>query len=264
MKPLHCIAQLTCPAITVMFSLAIGFVTMYLEDTLPLFFMFLSVQFYLNWYLVYNINKKVTIPFTMETCRESGGIGSRFWYCEKCKHYTRRPAQHCPVCKKCFYYRDHHCFFLGSCIIRQNMGNFILVCLYASFATIYSVFTVGPYLYDHFVNLDSSKLSVYYFALNFFFPITLAKYLYLGDESVIVFLVTLFNVSISISLFTIVYGVWKLYSCLSGRQKYFPDEGKEQDVHEIFGSYGFMNLIFPFNGFLHSRSIDEKYELKSV
>lgn len=267
MKRVHRIAQLLCPAITVLFSFTIGFVTMYLENAVPLLFMFMSVQFYLNWYLVYNINKKVKIPFTLETCKESAAVntsGTRFWYCDKCKQYTRRPAQHCPVCRKCFFYCDHHCFFLGSCIIRQNMGNFILVCLYASFACIYSVFTVGPYLYDHFVHLDSGKLSVYYFALNFFFPITLAKFIYFGDESIVVFLVTLFNVSISITLFTMIYGVWKLYACLNGKQRYFPDEGKEQDVHEIFGSYGFMNVVFPFNGFLHSKSIDEKYELKSV
>jgi hypothetical protein len=264
MKKIHYIAYLICPTLTIFFSLLIGFVTMYIENTIPPFFVFLSVQFYLNWYLVYNINKKAIIPFTMATCRESEGKGTRFWYCDKCRHYTRRPAQHCMLCKKCFYYRDHHCFFLGGCILRQNMGNFILVCFYASFACIYSIFIVGPYLYDYYVQLDTTKLNIYDFALNFFFPITLAKFFVIGDESLNVFLVTLFNVSVSIACFSLLYGLWKLYICLSGKQKYHPDDRKQQDVYEIFGSYGLCNLIFPFNGFLHSRSIDEKYELKSV
>ncbi|XP_008215685.1 palmitoyltransferase ZDHHC22 isoform X2 [Nasonia vitripennis] len=238
MRRIHYVAYLVCPVITVLFSLMIGFVTI--------------------------INKKAAIPFTMATCQESQCSGSKFWYCGKCKHYTRRPAHHCILCKKCFYYRDHHCFFLGGCVLRQNMGNFILVCLYASFSCIYSVFTLGPYLYNYFVHADTTKLNVYYFALNFFFPITLAKFLLVGDESANVFLVTLFNVSVSIACFSLVYGLWKLFTCLTGRQRYYPDDGKHQDVYQIFGSYGFLNVIFPFNGFLQSRSIDEKYELKSV
>ncbi|XP_011505274.1 PREDICTED: palmitoyltransferase ZDHHC22-like isoform X2 [Ceratosolen solmsi marchali] len=217
MKKIHYIAYVICPTLTVLFSLIIGFVTMYLENTIPPLFVFLSVQFYLNWYLVYNINKKAIIPFTMATCRESE----------------------------------------GGCILRQNMGNFILVCFYASFACFYSIFIVGPYLYDYYIQLDTTKLNIYYFALNFFFPITLTKYLVIGDESINVFLVTLFNVSVSIACFTLLYGLWKLYTCLSGRQRYHPDDGKRQDVYEIFGSYGLFNVIFPFNGFLHSRNIDE-------
>ena len=237
---------------------------MYLENSIPPLFVFLSVQFYLNWYLVYNINRKVIIPFAMTSTRESQASNSKYWYCGKCKHYIRRPARHCPLCKKCFYYRDHHCYFLGSCILRQNMGNFILVCIYTTLACIYSASTLGSYLYDHFLQSDTTKVSVYYFALNFFFPITLAKFLLVGDESAHVFLVVLFNMSFSVACFSLFYGLWKLYSCLSGRQKYYVEDRSPQDIHEVFGSYGFLNFIFPFNGFLHSRSIDEKYELKSV
>ncbi|XP_058793736.1 palmitoyltransferase ZDHHC22-like [Phymastichus coffea] len=255
MKRLHYIAYLTCPAMTVLFSLLIGFATMYIQNTISPLFVFLSVQFYLNWYLVYSINKKVIIPFT-QNCQE--GCDTRFWYCGKCKHYARRPAQHCVLCSKCFYYRDHHCFFLGACILRQNMGNFVLICIYASLACVYSVFTTGPYLYDYFLHSDTSKLNIYYFALNFFFPITLAKFFLVGDESIHVFLVTLFNVSVSIACFTLVYGLWKLIACMSGRQRYYPDYvAKQQDIYEIFGSYGLLNFVFPFNGFLHSRNIDE-------
>ncbi|OXU28109.1 hypothetical protein TSAR_015377 [Trichomalopsis sarcophagae] len=186
MRRIHYVAYLVCPVITVLFSLMIGFVTMYIHNSIPPLFVFLSVQFYLNWYLVYSINKKAVIPFTMATCRESQCSGSKFWYCGKCKHYIRQPAHHCILCKKCFYYRD---------------------------------------------------------------------------ESANVFLVTLFNVSVSIACFSLVYGLWKLFTCLTGRQRYYPDDGKHQDVYQIFGSYGFLNVIFPFNGFLHSRSIDEKKAL---
>ncbi|XP_014225404.1 palmitoyltransferase ZDHHC22-like [Trichogramma pretiosum] len=265
LKKLSYLAYLTCPLITIVFSLILGFVTMYLESTIPPLFIFISIQFYLNWYLVHRICRKVIITHPVDNCRDGTDNGSRlYWYCGRCKHYTRRPAHHCPFCKKCFYFRDHHCYFLGCCILRQNMGNFILTCWYAACGCIYSVFVVGPYLYEYFMQSDISKLNVYYFALNFFFPVTLAKFLLVNNENVHVFLVTLFNVSISIAIFTMIYGFWKFYCCFTGKQRYYPNREKSQDIYELFGSYGFLNLIFPLNGLVYSRNIDEKYELKYV
>ncbi|XP_014213482.1 palmitoyltransferase ZDHHC22-like [Copidosoma floridanum] len=267
MRKVHHIAHTICPAITVLFSLFIGFVTMYIENTISPLFVFLSIQFYLNWYLICNINKSVVIPFSMISCEGLQNLetGSRYcWYCDKCKQYTRRSTQHCPFCHKCYYYRDHHCFFLGSCILRQNMGNFILACLYASLACIYSVSVVGSYLYEYFVQMGTAKFNVYYFALNFFFPITLLQFIFHGTDQIIsMLLVTVFNISISIGCLSSFYAVWKLYACLSGKQKYVNDT-KHQDLIEVFGSYGVVNFIFPFDGFLHSNRLDEKCELKTV
>lgn len=257
----------SCPLITLFYSLAVVVLTTYINGRITPVFIFFCVQAYLNWYSVYNIGRKANIMEVTTMGRKS--IYSKVtnnseykWYCEKCNKYTCKPTQHCIFCRKCFHFRDHHCFFLGACILRQNIGNFILFCFYASLTCIYSLFSLGPYLYENMnrvIRTDTDSFNIF---LNFSFPIALVKLLYSREKSYILF-VTMFDISVTVSCVCLVYATWKLHSCTTGKQRYSSISGK-QSLNEIFGSYGLSNIIFPYNGLVGTRDVNGKYQLKQV
>lgn len=55
--------------------------------------------------------------------------------CDECANCNLRiPGNrhcHCPICKLCILYRDHHCFFLGGCVNTFNLLNFLSFCCHA-------------------------------------------------------------------------------------------------------------------------------------
>ncbi|XP_011705802.1 PREDICTED: palmitoyltransferase ZDHHC22-like [Wasmannia auropunctata] len=186
----------------------------------------------------------------------------KFWHCERCRSYMCKPTQHCAYCRKCFHFMDHHCFFLGACVLRQNMGNFILFCFYTSLTCLYSLCVLGPYMYENINHIVRSDADYFNIFLNFCFPIALARLLHSRDSSSIL-LVTVFDTLMSILCICLVLGIWKLHSCLTGKQRYVNMTGR-QNLREIFGSYGLSNIIFPYNGLIGTRDINGKYELKEV
>lgn len=281
-----------CPIFSLLFSLITVVTTTAInENRISPIFVFFCVQVYLNWVSINRISRAtatITIPnesdlksaknnrYDVQIQIQSNDrstafrglandlpsitVNDKLWYCEKCNTYTSRPSRHCGLCKKCFHYRDHHCFFIGSCILRQNMGNFILICVYTSFSSIYSLTILAPYLYEHLDHFLGDKSSAFDIVLNFSFPVALARFLLSSQESCIM-LVTLFDALFSISCICLMYGLWKLYTCLTGRQRYFPHTHKKHDLAEIFGSYGLCNFIFPINGLLRAKSLPQKYDL---
>lgn len=263
-----------CPILALIFSIIVIFLTIYISERVTPIFIFLCLQVYLNWYSLYFISHNATTVKFRDTgnalsySRLTTGVQKhpteayKYWYCETCQSYTCKPTQHCTFCKKCFHFRDHHCFFLGVCILRQNMGNFILFCLYTTSTCIYSLWTLGPYLYEtisHTMRTNSDSFNIF---LNFCFPVTLVRLIYLR-ENVCVLLVTVFDTLVSILCISTVYGIWKLHSCIAGKQKYANVIGR-QDMKDIFGSYGLFNIIFPYNGLIGTRDVSGKYELKEV
>ncbi|XP_031847812.2 uncharacterized protein LOC116433646 [Nomia melanderi] len=267
MRTVSQIIAKSCPFITLVYSLIVVVLTTFINGRITPVFVFFCIQVYLNWYSVYNISRKVT---TMEVRtigkktihnKVANTIEYR-WYCEKCIKYTYKPTQHCIFCRKCFHFRDHHCSFLGACILRQNIGNFILFCFYASLTCIYSLCTLGPYLYENINRLIRTDTDSFNIFLNFCVPIALIKLLYSKENSYIL-LITMFDILVSILCICLVYATWKLHSCMNGKQRYSNISGK-QNLKEIFGSYGFSNIIFPYNGLIGIRDLNGKYELKQV
>jgi hypothetical protein len=60
------------------------------------------------------------------------------------------------------------------------------------------------------------------------------------------------------------FAFWKLYACLNGKQHYADLTGK-QNLEDIFGSYSLMNILFPYNGLIGKRNVnDYRYQLKEV
>lgn len=270
-----------CPVVTLVCTILVIVITIYINQKISPVFVFLCTQVYLNWYSVYSISYKsnpmrvkevqsdlysVMIQHKFEqlnnTQPPAHNTTYRFWHCERCQSYMCKPTQHCVFCRKCFHFKDHHCFFLGACILRQNMGNFILFCFYTSLTCLYSLCILAPYMYEninHIVKNDADYFNIF---LNFCFPIALARLLHSRDGSSIL-LVTIFDALMSILCICLVLGIWKLHSCLTGKQRYANLTGK-QSLREIFGSYGLSNVIFPYNGLIGTRDINGKYELKEV
>lgn len=277
------IAKQLCPLVTLMCTMFVIAITIYINQKVSPVFIFLCTQVYLNWYSVYSISCKSNPMKVKEIqsnlCsvitqqqrkfeqldnvqRSTHNTAYKFWHCERCQSYMCKPTQHCGFCRKCFHFRDHHCFFLGACVLRQNMGNFILFCFYTSLTCLYSLCVLGPYMYENINHIVKSDADYFNIFMNFCFPIALARLLHSRDSSSIL-LVTIFDTLMSILCICLVLGIWKLHSCLTGKQHYINVTGR-QNLREIFGSYGLSNIIFPYNGLIGMRDINGKYELKEV
>ncbi|CAL1676021.1 unnamed protein product [Lasius platythorax] len=273
-----------CPLVTLICTIFVIVITIYINQKISPIFVFLCIQVYLNWYSVYSISYKSN-PMKVKEVQDNlysvitqqrkfeqplpniqqppaHNTAYRFWHCERCQSYMCKPTQHCTFCRKCFHFKDHHCFFLGACVLRQNMGNFILFCFYTSLTCLYSLCVLGPYMYENINHIVKSDADYFNIFLNFCFPIALARLLHSKDSSSIL-LVTIFDMLMSILCICLVLGIWKLHSCLTGKQHYVNVTGK-QNLKEIFGNYGLSNIIFPYNGLIGTRDINGKYELKEV
>ncbi|XP_072754022.1 uncharacterized protein [Anoplolepis gracilipes] len=274
-----------CPLMTLICTIFVIVITIYINQKVSPIFVFLCIQVYLNWYSIYSISNKSN-PMKVKEVQDNlysvitqqrnkleqplanmqqppaHNTAYRFWHCERCQSYMCKPTVHCTLCRKCFHFKDHHCFFLGACVLRQNMGNFILFCFYTSLTCLYSLCVLGPYMYENINYIVKSDADYFNIFLNFCFPIALARLLHSRDSSSIL-LVTIFDMLMSILCICLVLGIWKLHSCLTGKQRYVNVTGK-QNLKEIFGSYGLSNIIFPYNGLIGTRDINGKYELKEV
>ncbi|XP_011647683.1 palmitoyltransferase ZDHHC22-like [Pogonomyrmex barbatus] len=277
------IAKQICPLATLTCTVFVIAITIYIHQKISLVFVFLCMQVYLNWYSIYSISCKAN-PMKVKDIQSNlcsvvtqqrkfeqpnsvqppaHNTSYKFWHCERCQSYMCKPTQHCIFCRKCFHFKDHHCFFLGACVLRQNMGNFILFCFYTSLTCLYSLCVLGPYMYENINHIVKSDADYFNIFLNFCFPIVLARLLHSKDSSSI-FLVTIFDMLMSILCICLVLGIWKLHSCLTGKQRYVNHVTGKQNLREIFGSYGLSNIIFPYNGLIGTRDISGKYELKEV
>ncbi|XP_034937443.1 palmitoyltransferase ZDHHC22-like [Chelonus insularis] len=268
------IALKICPFIALLFSILVTVITFYINQGLSSLFIFISIQVYLNWYSIYSISCNATTLKRMNREPKNDSViltinsesqsphKFKYWYCEKCLNYTYRPTQHCIGCNKCFHFRDHHCFFIGACIIQQNMGNFIVICFHASLACFYSLSILGPYLYANLEETFIKDPSVFNIIISFCFPIALARYI--SGKTSCLLLVTLFDALWSVGLLCFAYSIWKLYSCLTGKQKYYGEISRKQELKEVFGSYRLCNFLFPYNGLAGTRDVNGKYQLKEV
>lgn len=276
MRKFYIIVFKICPLLAFIYSMITSFVTIYISNQISFIYVFLCIQLQLNWYTACKIAKNVSTLKTENLNTRSTvlninqGASSfvssekdrKFWYCEKCQQYTRRVTIHCPLCQKCYHYRDHHCFFMGTCVLRQNMGNFILLCFYSSLSCLYSLSILGPYLYMHLNHFIKPESSIFNISLSFCFPIALIRFLFSNEESCLL-LVTLFDALVATFCIGICYGSWKLTACLTGTQIYSFNIKKKDKFKKIFGYYGPVNILFPFDCFVNYKYYNN-CELKDV
>ena len=183
----------------------------------------------------------------------------KIWYCSKCLTNTPFKCHHCPLCNKCIIYRDHHCLFLGACICLQNMGHFIILCLYAGLVSMYVDIRLFPHLYEHFGNHKEGSISLWNLSSQCFFPVALGKWLSGQEDLLFLSLIALFDILVSTSIFTFGFGIYHLYLALTGQSHIQMKGIKEchkshsevslRDVQNnfttVFGKWGAMNFIFP-------------------
>ena len=183
----------------------------------------------------------------------------KIWYCSKCLTNTPFNCHHCPLCSRCIVHRDHHCFFLGACICLQNMGHFIILCLYAGLVSMYVDIRLFPHLYEHFENHKEGSISLWNLSSRCFFPVALGKWISGQEDLLFLLLIALFDVLVSTTIFTFGFGVYHLYLALTG-QSHIQMKGIKEcnkshsevslrdlqnNFNTVFGKWGAMNFIFP-------------------
>lgn len=52
--------------------------------------------------------------------------------CSRCHLPKPARAQHCHICKQCYFNYDHHCQFIGNCIALRNSKAFMLFLIYSA------------------------------------------------------------------------------------------------------------------------------------
>jgi len=166
-------------------GITITTVKLRLSDGLTLIWCYLfPAQIILNWIQFYR--QPSFIPLTSEPIpaliTKSSDIVRRdicitmpdqtvikYKECYICDMYVPDRSHHCPYCKKCVYILDHHCFFLGYCVGRNNMKHFILFCIWAAIGTAYGLYHIFECM--TFYRDVSGKESIFYF-----FPFTFAMW----------------------------------------------------------------------------------------
>ena len=98
-------------------------------------------------------------------------------FCRRCAFHVPACSHHCPLCRRCIRLRDHHCFFLGACVGRDNMVYFLSFCLHACLGCAVAAWNLGTHL--HSVHLP---LNTVHGAVNFLPPAAAASWV-LGTVS---------------------------------------------------------------------------------
>ena len=260
------------PILTFIFILLVLYILLIIDDTASYWFMiFILAEIYVNWIAVYlattaqnnvyhefNTDTRVVINLNLtpsldnsssqrshkqQNYNTSNVDTRKIWYCPKCLTYSPL-CHHCPLCNKCVIFRDHHCFFLGTCICKQNMSNFIVFCLYISVASLYADFCLFSYLCKQF-SIEEENVSFWYLLVQCFFPIALSRWL-LGESNLVVLsLVSLFDILVSTGILTFSFGLYSLFFASPGKSKTVSASRHNSNFSNIFGKWGLLNFLFP-------------------
>ena len=85
-------------------------------------------------------------------------------FCETCLIMRPQKAAHCNLCNNCVLYFDHHCFWLGTCIGKNNYGYFLvfltLLVSFNLFVVIMSVLQFWRQVVHHKTDDDEDTTSL--------------------------------------------------------------------------------------------------------
>ena len=82
-------------------------------------------------FITSNTNQKSETLSTRTTSNEN--------FCDKCNLNRGVNVGHCPVCMKCSFNRDHHCFWVDNCISYLNQKTFLFYLFYLQIFFCYSL-----------------------------------------------------------------------------------------------------------------------------
>ena len=77
-------------------------------------------------------------------------------FCSKCQINKREKISHCPICEKCIFARDHHCFWIDNCVGYLNHKIFFIYLVLLSSLFFYSELII----FRHFSNLKTESNSI--------------------------------------------------------------------------------------------------------
>ena len=73
-------------------------------------------------------------------------------FCPYCLVKKTYRSMHCLVCQKCIYDFDHHCFWVGNCVGKNNYSLFFVFLIYILLNTLFNVILTIYYLTTEMIN----------------------------------------------------------------------------------------------------------------
>ena len=84
---------------------------------------------YWTFIISYIYTSLINPGYPRNTIGRSFGIPKNdYYYCEYCKFYLKKCSysSHCEICQICIEKHDHHCFWTGHCIGKNNKISFVI------------------------------------------------------------------------------------------------------------------------------------------
>ena len=91
-------------------------------------------------------------------------------YCPKCLIKINYRTKHCLICEKCVDEFDHHCFWVGNCIGKNNYSLFFVFLIYIIFNTAFNFLITTIYVFTEmkspFGEKSNDAFPGFYFGIN--------------------------------------------------------------------------------------------------
>jgi len=159
---------------------------------------YIFINLLLNYYLC------TKYPAYYQPVLEKQLPGNDWAFCNQCQHSQPPRCRHCPLCQKCIVKRDHHCFFVSTCVGQQNQARFTIYCFYIILGLYIGCRVLSRHLSNSYYEIFS--LDFYHF----FPPVTLFNYLLGWTDFSTFFLIFVLFGSFITGLFTFGMLLWQL------------------------------------------------------
>jgi hypothetical protein len=138
------------------------------------------------------------------------------------------------------------------------MGQFIILCVYVGLVSLYVDIRLFLHLFEHFESQEKN-VSLWHLSSRYFFPVALGRCISGHEDLIFLFLIAMFDVLVSTSMFTLSFGTYHLYMGLTGQSQIWVNGYNEfhnssskvsfRNVQNnfaiVFGKLGALNFIFP-------------------
>ncbi|XP_064652581.1 palmitoyltransferase ZDHHC22-like [Lineus longissimus] len=208
---------------------------------------FLYLQIMINFYMIAVKSKLDRYPGSGKNGFIPMQTPQNEWkQCKHCLIKTPPRAHHCPICNTCILKRDHHCFFVYSCVGFHNQRYFTVMLFYATLAGWYSLYLLRNYLETYYIDPFSGN----------FYRIVVPVAVYdwwVGRISFGVFLLAMFLYCVIFSALAATFFLsQQVIFTVSGRTSYeFQNNitkyslGPFDNLRTVFGSFGILNFLMP-------------------
>ena len=93
-------------------------------------------------------------------------------FCPYCLIKHKYKSKHCLICKKCIEEFDHHCFWVGNCVGKNNYSLFFIFLIYVNLNVLLNIYITFFYLLNEIIspykNKDNNSFPGFIFGINSF------------------------------------------------------------------------------------------------